>query len=95
MTGTRVPHVEHSKKSRDPSFEHLRIYGRNLPIKKHIPNTLVGVIEVSKKKKGRKTGKKISVEKNSRKTFPLRCPVQEYYGRHYWAAIKKKIKLSN
>ena len=43
MTGTRVHHVEHSKKSRDPSFEHLRFYGRNLPIKKHIPNTLVGV----------------------------------------------------
>ena len=43
MTGTRVHHVEHSKKSRDPSFEHLRIYDRNSPIKKHIPNTLVGV----------------------------------------------------
>ena len=43
MTGTRVHHVEHSKKSRDPSFEQLRIYHRNSPIKKHIPNTLVGV----------------------------------------------------
>ena len=44
MTGTRVHHVEHSKKSRDPSFEHLRIYDRNSPIRKHIPNTLVGVL---------------------------------------------------
>ena len=44
MTGTSVHQVEHSKKSRDPSFEHLRFYGRNLPIKKHIPNTLVGVM---------------------------------------------------
>ena len=43
MTGTRVYHVELSKQSRDPSFEHLRIYDRNSPIKKHIPNTLVGV----------------------------------------------------
>ena len=25
MTGTRVHHVEHSKKSRDPSIEHLRL----------------------------------------------------------------------
>ena len=47
MTGTRVHHVEHSKKSRDPSFEHLRIYDRNSPIKKHIPNTLVGVHELA------------------------------------------------
>ena len=46
MTGTRVHHVEHSKKSRDPSFEHLRIYDRNSPIKKHIPNTLV-VVELA------------------------------------------------
>ena len=43
LTGTRVHHVKHSKKSRDPSFEHLRIYDRNPPIKKHIPNRLVGV----------------------------------------------------
>ena len=28
MTGTGVHHVEHSKKSRDPSFEHLWIYDR-------------------------------------------------------------------
>ena len=35
MTGTGVHHVEQSKKSRDPSFEHLRIYDRNLPIKTH------------------------------------------------------------
>ena len=27
MTGTRVYHVEHSKKSREPSFERLRFYG--------------------------------------------------------------------
>ena len=47
MTGTRVHHVEHSKKSRDPSFEDLRFYGRYLPIKKHIPNTLVGVYLVA------------------------------------------------
>ena len=33
MTGTRVHHGEHSKKSRDPSFEHLRIYDRNSQIK--------------------------------------------------------------
>ena len=44
ITGTRVHHVEHLKKSRDPSFEHLRIYNRNSPIKKHIPNTLVRVL---------------------------------------------------
>ena len=35
MTGTGVHHVEQSKKCRDPSFEHLRIYDRNLPIKTH------------------------------------------------------------
>ena len=46
MTGTGVHRVEHSKKSRDPSFEHLQIYDRNLPIKNHIPNTLVGVTQV-------------------------------------------------
>ena len=28
MTGSGVHHVEHSKKSRDPSFEHLQIYDR-------------------------------------------------------------------
>ena len=44
ITETRVHHVEHSKKSRDPSFEHHRIYDRNSPIKKHIPNTLVRVL---------------------------------------------------
>ena len=44
MTGAGVHHVEHSKKSRDPSFEHLRIYDGK-PIKKHIPNTLIGVCQ--------------------------------------------------
>ena len=43
MTGTWVHNVKHLKKSRDSSFEHLRIYDKNSPIKKHIPNTLVGV----------------------------------------------------
>ena len=35
MTGAGVHHSEHSRKSCYPSFEHLRIYDRNLPIKKH------------------------------------------------------------
>ena len=46
MTGAGVHHVEHSKKFRDPSFEHIRIYVGNSSIKKHIPNT-VGVIVVT------------------------------------------------
>ena len=46
MTRAGVHHVEHSKKFRDPSFEHLRIYVGNSPIKKHISNT-VGVIVVT------------------------------------------------
>ena len=44
MTGTGVHHVEHSKKSRDPSFERPRINDRNSPINKHISNTLKGVL---------------------------------------------------
>ena len=40
MTVTGLHHVYLSKKSCDPSFEHLRIYGGNLPIEKHITNTL-------------------------------------------------------
>ena len=43
MAGTGVHQVEQSKKSCDASFEHLRIYDRFLPIKKHIPITLVRV----------------------------------------------------
>ena len=43
MTGTGVRHNDLSKKSFDPSFEHHRIYGRNLPIEKHIPNKLAVV----------------------------------------------------
>ena len=46
MTGAGVHHVEHSKKFRDPSFEHIRIYVGNSSIKKHIQNT-VGVIVVT------------------------------------------------
>ena len=41
MTGTWVHHADLSKKS----LERLRIYSRNLPIKKHIPNTLVGMYD--------------------------------------------------
>ena len=52
MTGTGVHNVEHSSKSCDPTFEHLRIYDRNLPIKKHIPNTLEGVSRVHNELRG-------------------------------------------
>ena len=44
-------------------------------------------------KKGQKT-ELINFSVKKTKTFSLRCPVQEYHGRHYWAAIKNKIKLS-
>ena len=40
MTGTRVHYVVHWNMSRDPLFEHPRIYDKKLPMKKHIPNTV-------------------------------------------------------
>ena len=42
----------------------------------------------------KKTKNCINFSVKKRKTFSLLCPVQEYYGHHYWAAIKNKIKLS-
>ena len=44
------------------------------------------------KKKKTKNCINFSIKKG--KTFSLLCPVKEYYGRHYCAAIKNKIKLS-